>query len=445
MYTNHLFSSYNNPQSGRFLRLEKSTKSSQIARRKAISIFARENILKMLTALNYHNLSICFADTNVDYLIGNMNRTSCLFELKLFDACFRSSMTICNTMTLNYEQRVVMMHRKYNILRKHKPRLREAIPHLVLPPNESVPFIAEYLEPKVDEYGQVYVITNHDLKKGQIIAIEESFCTVVPPHLTYERCSMCLRWLSGIVIPCTHCTIAIFCSEECHIRATTGYHRFECPLVAFLSTAIGYPSVRLALRTITEAWNRFKTLRQLTNFFKKLKSVPNPPQFNVFDVDFTGPVSADDMFRLVFHGRKNPTDLTDELFLKNEAVFNVAVSGMMLAADYNSKDATSLDIFGTILDIIKHNLPLINFPLTYLADTSNRLLGRYGIIEERHPYCLGIFPFGSLLVHPLQPANVTFASWRNSQVFITTAKVTAGTPLICSNVFEYVYLVYYSY
>lgn len=73
------------------------------------------------------------------------------------------------------------------------------------PPNKKIPFIAGCLElHKNEKYGR-HIITNKDLKTGDIIAIEDPVIAWPNHQLLDFYCSFCLKTRSGSLIPCSHC------------------------------------------------------------------------------------------------------------------------------------------------------------------------------------------------------------------------------------------------
>lgn len=49
----------------------------------------------------------------------------------------------------------------------------------------------------------------------------------------YDYCSYCLT-RTQVLIPCHHCSKALFCSKYCMAKAVEKYHRIECPLMEYL-------------------------------------------------------------------------------------------------------------------------------------------------------------------------------------------------------------------
>lgn len=64
---------------------------------------------------------------------------------------------------------------------------------LSYPHHPKIPFIVDCLELKEDEKYGKYIITNQDLKAGDVIAIEKSHFHFVSSNAVTKRCYNCLR------------------------------------------------------------------------------------------------------------------------------------------------------------------------------------------------------------------------------------------------------------
>lgn len=72
-------------------------------------------------------------------------------------------------------------------------------------PNEKIPFLAACLQIREDEkYGR-HIITEKELKVGDIIALEPHFnaCQKLPEN--FNRCYNCYKTNMMHLIPCSHC------------------------------------------------------------------------------------------------------------------------------------------------------------------------------------------------------------------------------------------------
>lgn len=61
------------------------------------------------------------------------------------------------------------------------------------PPHRRLPFIVDCLELRENDVFGKHVITNRNLKAGDVIAMEKSYFHFVSPHAVFERCFNCFR------------------------------------------------------------------------------------------------------------------------------------------------------------------------------------------------------------------------------------------------------------
>lgn len=82
-------------------------------------------------------------------------------------------------------------------------------------PNDRLPFVAKCLELKRSKNFGRYIVTNQELKVGEILAIEEPHFKILKSDSRYEsceevnkyqRCAVCLRDNLMDLIPCPRCT-----------------------------------------------------------------------------------------------------------------------------------------------------------------------------------------------------------------------------------------------
>lgn len=92
----------------------------------------------------------------------------------------------------------------------------------------SNPSFVDCLELQVDDVYGRKIVTNRDLKTGDVVAIEKPFFKSLDNNSTSFRCLNCLKSLPKEVIDCKSCKSAKFCSESCRALAWEEFHRFEC-------------------------------------------------------------------------------------------------------------------------------------------------------------------------------------------------------------------------
>lgn len=96
---------------------------------------------------------------------------------------------------------------------------------------EKVPCASQSIKIVYDKKWGRHVVATQDIPPGEIIAIEENFCTLTNVDGKYLACSYCnqFTWVS---FPCENCIDDVYCSKNCQQSAWDEYHCFECPLYA---------------------------------------------------------------------------------------------------------------------------------------------------------------------------------------------------------------------
>lgn len=213
----------------------KNNKKSEEFREIGNNHFSTGTNAAFLDALKWYNKSICYAEEDSEHIsIGYANRSAVYFELKLYDECIKNIEMAKGVVGFPKRLSERLQKRENSckeLMKKIKPGDSPIELKLSFPPHKTVPFIIDCLELRKDaQYGR-YVITNRDLDVGQIIAIEEPFCTSLSNKVQYERCENCCLEQSRNLILCIECTAVMFCSELCRTEAWDRFHKLECPII----------------------------------------------------------------------------------------------------------------------------------------------------------------------------------------------------------------------
>lgn len=254
-------------------------------------------------ALEYYNQSICYAPLDSENLsIGYANRSAIYFEWKKYDTCLEN---IELAKKFGYPERLMekLLKRESECIRfanennnEENEKSNELLlePKLSFPPHADVPFIADCLELREsNQYGR-FVVTNHDLCVGQVVGIEDGFCTLILPSVRYQRCANCLGEFDLSLFPCAHCTSAMFCSVECQEDGMANFHKFECPVIEFLFgmlNIIQLSAVRVAIRAIT----CFESIAELWKFVDNC----DYQAINAFTLKYTKDMPLSEMYTAV--------------------------------------------------------------------------------------------------------------------------------------------------
>lgn len=245
-------------------------------------------------ALVNYNKSLCYAkEGSEDAGLAYSNRSAVFFEMGLYEKTLQN---IKKAKDNGYPEH------NYHILDKRAEKCKTGsdvykeetsydFVKLSYEPNPKLPFVARCLELKSSVKFGRYIITNQDLRVGDIVAIEESHFKIIKSDERYEtcqelnkyqRCSHCLKDNLMDLIPCSGCESTMFCSENCAKLAYRMYHKYECPIIDRLHKS---GIMQMALRVFFQALSIFDgSIEELENF---LKEIEKDPSASVYDFDFS--------------------------------------------------------------------------------------------------------------------------------------------------------------
>lgn len=164
-------------------------------------------------ALLAYNHSLLFAETGtVNIPMAYANRSKVYFALKEYELCLQNiSLAKVNGYPTEQIQTLVKMEEECEEMVPQQDRsseeTRKELLKLSFPANPKLPCFANCLELRENRKFGKYLITNQDLKAGDIIAITN------PPFMFFDKrgrlhhCSHCAKnSMNFSLIPCTGCT-----------------------------------------------------------------------------------------------------------------------------------------------------------------------------------------------------------------------------------------------
>jgi SET and MYND domain-containing protein 4 len=166
-----------------------------------------------LEALIFYNKSLCYAlPESSQIALAYANRSAVYLKAKLYHKCLENIKLAhkCGYPAEKLQKLDEREDRCKKLIENHKMHLkndsRNFFFKLSYPPNEKIPFVANCLELQEDEkYGR-YVVTNINLKPGDIIAIDEPVFKFVNKEVFDRHCANCLKSNDLSLIPCLSCT-----------------------------------------------------------------------------------------------------------------------------------------------------------------------------------------------------------------------------------------------
>lgn len=231
-----------------------------------------------INAIDSYNKSLCFSEINGDTFNMSMaygHRAEAYFKMDLYAECLSSiELALAHNYPTKHVNRMLIMQTKCQEKLYSNTSVEEVVVasiKLSHTPNEKIPFVIEGLRLEENEEFGRCIITEKNLKVGDVIAMEESYLTSLHDGGLYQRCSHCLSDQRHALFPCSFCTKSMFCSQKCEKEAWNQYHRYECSLNEDLLAL--EPAVRLATRALLVGLNIFMDFEALKKFLSKLRRV----------------------------------------------------------------------------------------------------------------------------------------------------------------------------
>uniref|UniRef100_T1GUG9 MYND-type domain-containing protein n=1 Tax=Megaselia scalaris TaxID=36166 RepID=T1GUG9_MEGSC len=236
-------------------------------------------------ALELYNKSICYSLSDSENIsIGYANRSAVLFELKNYQQCLEN---ISMARKANFPQRLMhKLDKRENDCKKllTQAQATDLKSHEFVLSHEShqtVPFISNCLEMGCSKEEGRFIYTKTALNVGDVVAMEDPYCTALLPAMRYIRCAYCTKEACFTLIPCGNCTSAMFCSEDCREKGWREFHKYECPIIDFLLDSC--TKIHLtALRTCFVTLSLFSNINECRAFCENSDNIDK----NVFDLNY---------------------------------------------------------------------------------------------------------------------------------------------------------------
>lgn len=283
-------------------------------------------------------------------------------------------------------------------------------PVLSFPGNDKVTFLANCIElQKNSQYGQ-HVVTVTDLKPGDVVAVEEAFCSTLHHEFKYERCENCLKEHNYSLVPCKHCVSVMFCGDECRDEAYEKFHKIECPITDYIAKLLCKDSV-ITLRTVISAITSFNTVDELVTFIDETENEDST--MRVFSCNYK---EKSHNSYVPVHFTADNFDVTTEF-----AAFILVslISQPLLELTELKEKFTTAKAVTVLKELILHHIERV--PINHSA----AIYFNGSLFEE---YARGLYPFRSLLNHSCVP-NLMMSSSDNKLVYTVSKPIKAGEQL----------------
>lgn len=193
----------------------KSNEKSETLRNEGNKLYSER---KFFEALLKYNESLCYAEADSENLgFAYANKSAVFFEMKLYERCIAN---------INAARKNRYPEKNFEVLKNRENKCnqlmqqQEKFPNpwnffkLSYPANKKHPTVVNCLQVESSQKFGRFVTTNRDLKVGDILSIEQPYCSIllseskfveIPKSNIYQRCSNCLKDNSMDLLPCETC------------------------------------------------------------------------------------------------------------------------------------------------------------------------------------------------------------------------------------------------
>lgn len=178
------------------------------------------NDQKYFSALCAYNDSLCYAELGSESVgLAYANRSAVFLKIQEFDLCQKN---VKVAKDFGYPKNLFSKLDTREKICNKKKRERNSSEVFTLQlsnkSNPKYPFMAECLRLKCNsEFGR-HIVTETDLKPGEIIAIEKPYCSLLLSNFSAKRCANCLGQIKLNLLPCPCCTSGKTISSNMHRR-----------------------------------------------------------------------------------------------------------------------------------------------------------------------------------------------------------------------------------
>lgn len=174
---------------------------------KGDKLLANENLSEALE--NYNNCLRFAESESIERQLGFSARAKVFYRLNLFRECnenIKLAKSNVNVIDDVFDQELRdIEERVKNAVDSDESANKWNFFKLSHDANQKIPFIANCLEVRQNEFYGRFIATNRDLNPGDIVIVEEPFYKVISPLEVNLRCSICLKQNSQNLLPCSTC------------------------------------------------------------------------------------------------------------------------------------------------------------------------------------------------------------------------------------------------
>ncbi|XP_068236217.1 SET and MYND domain-containing protein 4-like [Palaemon carinicauda] len=364
--------------------------------------------------------------------LGYANRSAILFELELYEKCLEDiNLAITHGYPKSSLDKLEKRRQKCIDAKQKQCKLkfsslpencRSILQHILLP-------YYSYKLPKLDESNPImpsfsssvttafspdkgrHIVAVKNIRPGDLIAIEQSYCTSLDWENMATYCNTCLV-LCLTPVPCPHCSLVVFCSETCRENGVFGDHWLECSLLNMLSILVLKPVFSMVYKLLK--YPSFIKWKTALEDLQERESLCRSEELGSNQEGVYSPVDYESIYHLVTNKEKRPNGdlyvkcliafiLTD--LLKQSQRFFVDFFGNPFNPGKEDLLLMGETLFSNLMKISCNGFQLVEFQCTGPPVTLNRItIGS------------AVFPTLSLVNHSCDPSATTYIYGRTQVI-----------------------------
>ncbi|CAH1639078.1 unnamed protein product [Spodoptera littoralis] len=256
-----------------------------------------------------------------------------------------------------------------------------------------------------------HVIANEDIEVGEVLVQEDPFVQVLLKSQYSISCAHCFSRKYNLK-PCPYCVLVLYCTEDCSANAWEQYHKYECPVGAYLYKANFTKLELLALRTTILAKTGHASNSALFKTLSDADSCDNKEDVGCKKVD--GKMIYSSKYYSSIHtlatnvSKRDISDIFQKCVSAAVLVHILAVTNFIKTE--NDEERKQLKSF--IADnVLRH---LMTAPTNMHGISTNVEIDN-GNVEEEYSIASGAYAFLSLINHSCAPNVVRYTKLGTSR------------------------------
>ncbi|XP_031618931.1 SET and MYND domain-containing protein DDB_G0273591-like [Contarinia nasturtii] len=276
-------------------------------------------------ALSFFSKALCFAESNEQMSYCFANRSKCFYEMKMYKESLVDIDLAKQYKYSKIDELEQQQENCVNLLDVGK-QSESFVPKLSYPSHEKFPGLADVLRIERNQEFGLHIVATADIDVGKTVLMERAFTTLSIGN--EQRCTKCFSTYTNLV-PCKHCTRALFCLDSCEI---CDIHSLECGLQLPKTISLVREDFLPVVRSIVVALNIFgRNVNELKEFVENV-IVDDQMKFPPDSIDGRSQYSI-----FLRHFDKNHPDGSNTTKSNIQSIYNALMGHRPIAEKFTTK------------------------------------------------------------------------------------------------------------